>query len=231
MSEETGASGGVFAEARHICITDVGSTTTKALLFERRNGAWRYVRREAPTTVEKPHEDVAVGVLNAIRALEKETGLKLLEGGRPCVPYLSTSSAGGGLAMVVTGLVRELTADSADRVALGAGAIVLDVFAMNDGRTPYRKIEDLKRLRPDMVLLAGGFDGDNISGPVYLAELVVESSSSNPGYRPRSGPRPPPSHTYSQWPQGTWMGPSWPSTSVGPRLTFTRPSRARSSGR
>jgi uncharacterized protein (TIGR01319 family) len=157
------------------CITDVGSTTTKAILFEKKVGKWRFFRQEAPTTVERPHEDVSIGVLAAMRALEEETGHPLVENGSPCVPYLSTSSAGGGLAMVVTGLVRDLTADSADRVALGAGAIVLDVIAMNDGRTPYRKIQDLRLLRPDMVLLAGGFDGDNLSGPVFLAELMMES--------------------------------------------------------
>jgi uncharacterized protein (TIGR01319 family) len=155
--------------------TDVGSTTTKVMLFVKEGGKWLFHRNEAPTTVEKPHEDVTIGVINAIRALEKDTGLALLADGAAAVPFLCTSSAGGGLAMVVTGLVRHLTAESADRAALGAGAIVLDVMAMNDGRTPYRKIEDLKRYRPDMVLLAGGFDGDNISGPVYLAELVVES--------------------------------------------------------
>jgi hypothetical protein len=98
----------------------------------------------------------------------------------PAVPYLSTSSAGGGLAMVVTGLVREVTSRSAERVALGAGAILLDVVAMNDGRTPYEKIEALKTLRPDMILLAGGFDGEAISGPVYLAEMILEA-----GLRPK----------------------------------------------
>lgn len=183
MSLKANSPHGVFADCARFCITDVGSTTTKAILFERQNGRWRYVRREAPTTVEKPYENVSVGVLDAFHAVERETGLKLIETEKPVVPYLATSSAGGGLAMVVTGLVRDLTADSADRVALGAGAIVLDVIAMNDGRTPYRKIEDLKRLRPDMVLLAGGFDGDNISGPVYLAELIVES-----GVHPKLNP-------------------------------------------
>jgi uncharacterized protein (TIGR01319 family) len=163
-------------ELTRICVTDVGSTTTKAILFRRSDGgAWDFVRREAATTVERPHEDVSVGVLEAIRALEGETGEVLLSEGGPSVPYLSTSSAGGGLAMVVTGLVKELTAETADRVALGAGAIVLDVISMNDGRTAYRQIEDLKRLRPDMVLLAGGYDGEAISAPVFLAELLVES--------------------------------------------------------
>ncbi len=162
-------------EFTRICITDVGSTTTKAILFRRTGDGWEYFRREAPTTVERPHEDVSVGVVGAIRALEQETGEVLLADGVPAVPYLSTSSAGGGLAMVVTGLVRNLTADTADRVALGAGAIVLDVICMNDGRTAYRQIEDLKRLRPDMVLLAGGYDGEATTAPVFLAELLVES--------------------------------------------------------
>ncbi len=164
------------SELTRICITDVGSTTTKAVLFRRReDGGWEYFRREASTTVEKPCEDVSIGVLQAIRALEEESGEVLLKDGAPSVPYLSTSSAGGGLAMVVTGLVRNITADTAGRVALGAGAIVLDVVCMNDGRTAYRQIEDLKRLRPDMVLLAGGYDGEAITAPAFLAELLVES--------------------------------------------------------
>ncbi len=163
------------ASPAEFVITDVGSTTTKALLFRRQAGAWRCVRFETPTTVERPHEDVTVGVLAALRGLEDATGLALVRSGAPAVPCLATSSAGGGLALVVTGLVQELTADTADRTALGAGAIVLDVIAMNDGRSPYRKIEDLKRLRPDMVLFAGGFDADNVSGPVFLAELLLEA--------------------------------------------------------
>jgi uncharacterized protein (TIGR01319 family) len=165
------------------CITDVGSTTTKALLFLREAGAWRCLRYETPTTVEKPHEDVTVGVLRALRGLEGLTGRTLVRDDAPSIPYLSTSSAGGGLAMVVTGLVYNLTAGTAHRAALGAGAIVLDVISMDDGRTPYRKIEDLKRLRPDMVLIAGGFDGDAISAPVFLAELLVEA-----GLHPKLNP-------------------------------------------
>jgi uncharacterized protein (TIGR01319 family) len=160
-------------------ITDIGSTTTKSVLFVKEDGRWSFLREEAPTTVEKPYEDVAVGVTASLAALDlshRRAGRgTLLENGTPCVPFLATSSAGGGLAMVVTGLVKEFTAETADRVALGAGAIVLDVTCMNDGRTAYRKIEDLKRLRPDMVLLAGGFDGEAITAPVFLAELLVES--------------------------------------------------------
>lgn len=181
MSETMSKS--VLAAGR-FCITDVGSTTTKAILF-RRDPSWNYVCEEVPTTVERPHEDVLVGVTEALRALERATGEPLLADGKPTVPFFSTSSAGGGLALVVSGLVREITAESADRVALGAGAIVLDVLAMNDGRSPYRKFEDLKNLQPDMVLLAGGFDGDALTGPVFLAELLLESDL-HPKLNPRA---------------------------------------------
>ena len=176
---------GELRNATKLCITDVGSTTTKVILFQRgEDGTWTYVRREAPTTVERPYEDVSIGVLQAFRALEEATGETLLADGVPAIPYLSTSSAGGGLAMVVTGLIKQLTAETAQRVAMGAGAIVLDTICVNDGRTPYRQIEDLKRLRPDMVLLAGGYDGEAISQPVFLAELLIESEihpKLNPG--------------------------------------------------
>ena len=119
-----------------LCVIDIGSTTTKAILFVK-DGDWRFYRREAPTTVEKPQEDVTIGVAGALQALERDSGTTLLKDGRPCLPCFSTSSAGGGLAMVVAGLIREVTSTSAERVALGAGAIIQDVLALNDGRPLY----------------------------------------------------------------------------------------------
>src|SRR5947209_13571453 len=48
---------------RTILATDCGSTTTKAILIEQQDGAYRLVTRgEAPTTVEAPFHDVTVGV-------------------------------------------------------------------------------------------------------------------------------------------------------------------------
>ena len=109
-------------DPRLFCITDVGSTTTKAILFRREGEGWRYYRQEAATTVEKPHEDVTIGVRQALGRLAQESGAPILDGDAPAVPYLSTSSAGGGLAMVVTGLVRQVTSRSAERVAACAGS-------------------------------------------------------------------------------------------------------------
>jgi len=170
-------------EINSILATDCGSTTTKAILIEKVEGVFRLiVRGEAPTTVEKPFEDVTAGARNAIREIEELTGRKLLDENGVISPrrgdagvdvYLSTSSAGGGLQMMVAGVVKTMTAESAQRAALGAGAIVMDVIAVNDGRKPHQKIQRIRHLRPDMILLSGGVDGGTKKHVVEIAELIA----------------------------------------------------------
>jgi uncharacterized protein (TIGR01319 family) len=171
------------ARIRSILATDCGSTTTKAILIERRGDTFRLiVRGEAPTTVEAPYEDVTRGVLNAVREVEELAGRKILDGDRIVSPqngdegvdlYVSTSSAGGGLQMTVSGLVLQMTGESAQRAALGAGAIVMDVIALNDGRRPHEKIRRLRQLRPDMILLSGGTDGGDVRRVAEMAEILL----------------------------------------------------------
>lgn len=176
-----------------ILATDCGSTTTKAILIEKRGSEYRLiVRGEAPTTVEAPFEDVTMGVLNAVGEVEELTGRKLLDesgriispakGNTGCDIYISTSSAGGGLQMMVAGVVRSMTAESAERAALGAGAIVMDVISSNDKRLPHEQIQRIRHLRPDMILLSGGIDGGTTTHVVELAELI---SAADP--KPRLG--------------------------------------------
>ena len=170
-------------DLKRILATDCGSTTTKAILIEKKGEEYRLVvRGEAPTTVEAPFEDVTRGVLNAIREVEELTGVEILDGEKIIKPaqdkrgvdiYVSTSSAGGGLQMMVAGVVKQMTAESAARAALGAGAIVMDVIATNDKRMDHERIELIRRLRPDMILLSGGVDGGTISHVVHLAELIA----------------------------------------------------------
>ncbi len=175
--------GGGERELKSILATDCGSTTTKAILIEKQGDTYRLVvRGEAPTTVEAPFEDVTKGVLNAIMEVEELAGRKILDGERIITPqngkegvdiYLSTSSAGGGLQMMVTGVVKSMTGESAERAALGAGAIVMDIVASNDGRLPHEKIRRIRDLRPDMILLSGGIDGGAKTHVVELAEIIA----------------------------------------------------------
>ena len=193
-------------EIRRILATDCGSTTTKAILIERSpSGNYRLVARgEAPTTVERPFEDVTIGVINSITELEEitETTVPEKEGFRPgrrklmkdgkawklqkrgktvdqrqgdeeaSDLYVSTSSAGGGLQMMVAGVVKAMSAESAERAALGAGAILMDTLAVDDGRKDYQKVERLRQLRPDIILMSGGTDGGTKSHLTDMAEVV-----------------------------------------------------------
>ena len=194
------------AQVKSVIATDCGSTTTKAILIEKNaRGEYRLASRgEAPTTVEAPVEDVTHGVLNAVREIQELRGRQFLSDGSAAYPhasggraphiirpeqggvgtdlYISTSSAGGGLQMMVAGVVKNMTAESAARAALGAGAIVMDQIAVNDRRLPHEKIERIRQLRPDMILMAGGTDGGTRKHVVALAELLRAAQP-----RPRLG--------------------------------------------
>lgn len=185
-------------QLRAVLATDCGSTTTKAVLFEKTPEGWRQTfRGEAPTTVEAPFEDVTIGARNAITEVEELSGRKILAEDDSEGPlkfrqpaddkngidlYVSTSSAGGGLQMTVAGVVRTMTAESAQRAALGAGAIVMDVVSIDDGRKPHERVSRIRHLRPDIVLLSGGIDGGTESHVMELAETLL---SADP--RPRFG--------------------------------------------
>ena len=182
------------ASVRSVLATDCGSTTTKAILIEKNDrGEYRLAcRGEAPTTVEAPVEDVTRGVVNAVREIQELRGRQFLsdsneilrpqQGDAGADLYISTSSAGGGLQMMVAGVVKKMTAESAARAALGAGAIVMDTLASNDRRLPHERIERIRQLRPDMILLAGGTDGGTRKHVVAMAELLRAAQP-----RPRLG--------------------------------------------
>jgi uncharacterized protein (TIGR01319 family) len=180
---------------QRVVVTDCGSTTTKALLFEKGEKGWYFrARGEAPTTVEQPVANVTVGVTNAFSELEELSHLPLFD--RSSFPpffapakdssgldlYLSTSSAGGGLQMMVAGLVAHLTTESAERAALGAGAIVIDSVSADDGRTDHERVEKIRSVRPDIFLLCGGIEGGAIAQVVETAELLLAAAP-----RPRFG--------------------------------------------
>jgi hypothetical protein len=99
------------ARVRVILATDCGSTTTKAILIKSSTG---YIGRRTAAR-RRPRSsavcDVTVGVLNAITEVQELVGRRFHRRLRPDHPsghrrrrlriYISTSSAGGGLQMMV----------------------------------------------------------------------------------------------------------------------------------
>jgi len=136
-----------------ILVAEIGSTVTKVHAFDQleTDRPLHLGSGSAPTTVASG--DVTEGLRRATRNLS-------LHLGRPmdCRRMLAASSAGGGLRMTVHGLVRDMTVRAAREAALGAGAIV-DLVTV--GGLDPRDLDEIRRLGPDIILLAGGVeDGD-----------------------------------------------------------------------
>ena len=160
-------------------ITDIGSTTTKAILIDKCDLTIEAIAH-ANTTVEAPRNDVGIGVYDSIRRLEELACISLLSSDATAqnisfqndITYLSTSSAGGGLQILVIGLTLFDSASSAKRAAYGAGGIILDVFAIDDKRKTVDQMRAMRNLRPDMILLCGGTDGGALSSVLRMAEIL-----------------------------------------------------------
>jgi MutL protein len=129
---------------------EVGSTITKANGFSRaRDGVFEHIAQGfGPTTVAAG--DVGIGVEQAIDDLRSRSAIGISD-----AEIHVNSSAAGGLRMTVHGLTYGMTARAAREAALGAGAIVELVTA---GILSDADLDEIRSIRPNLVLLAGGVD-------------------------------------------------------------------------
>lgn len=128
------------------CCVDIGSTFTKARVFDLTTGEL-VARSNAPTTVET---DVMTGVTEALGATSYDRN--------DFDVRLASSSAAGGLRMVVVGFSPRYTLEAGRRAALGAGANVVDDFTWY---LDEDELVNIRNHRPDVILLTGGTDGGN----------------------------------------------------------------------
>jgi uncharacterized protein (TIGR01319 family) len=127
---------------------DIGSTFTKLAVVDLDDPGNRY-RAQAPTTVAT---DVREGFMAAIDGVHCQDGPRFED----AAFRAASSSAAGGLALVVSGLVPRLSTEAGRIAALGAGAKLIGTLTY---RINADDLEALERWRPDIVLLTGGTDG------------------------------------------------------------------------
>ncbi len=143
-----------------ILLIDFGSTYTKLTAVDV-EGERILGTASAYTTVQT---DINDGLALGRRRLEEQTGLLEFAECYAC------SSAAGGLRMVTSGLVPELTGEAARRASLGAGAKVVGVYAF---QLTEDDLEDIRKLRPDIFLLVGGTDGGNSECILHNANMLA----------------------------------------------------------
>jgi hypothetical protein len=170
---------------------DVGAANTRAVLFDVIEGEYRFVASGiAPSTAEAPYKDVSEGARNAIEALQKVLQRTMLDPTRglilPSQPdgsgvdsLVVTISAGPAVRTLVVGLLKDVSLESARRLTESTYARILDTLSLGDQRKPEQQIDSILRIRPDMVVIAGGTDGgasrsvQKLLEPIGLASYLM----------------------------------------------------------
>lgn len=171
---------------------DVGAANTRAVLFDVIEGEYRFVASGvAPSTAEAPYKDVSEGARNAIQALQNVLKRTLLEttarslilpsqpDGSGVDSLVVTVSAGPAVRTLVVGLLKDVSLESARRLTESTYARILDTLSLSDQRKPEQQIDSILRIRPDMVVIAGGTDGgasrsiQKLLEPIGLASYLM----------------------------------------------------------
>jgi uncharacterized protein (TIGR01319 family) len=145
-------------------IIDIGSTYTKQRLFK---NSELVATVQSPTTIDNVYKGIKKGLDLMKEGLEEE---KI-----DAEFVLSSSSAAGGLRMVAIGFMMRVTAKAAKEVAMNSGSKILEILS-NEDPADFR-VQVLKEISPDIILLAGGTDGGDEKSIIENAELIVASET------------------------------------------------------
>ena len=143
-----------------VLLIDFGSTYTKVTAVDTEAGCLLGTA-DSYTTIET---DVGEGLQNALKKLHAQTGPLEYTARYAC------SSAAGGLRMITSGLVPELTAEAARQASLGAGAKVLKVYSF---QLTEDDLQEILQINPDIFLLVGGTDGGNTECILHNAKMLA----------------------------------------------------------
>lgn len=163
---------------------DIGAVTTRAILFDIVEGRYRYVGSGlAPTTIGAPFHNVGEGVHRAIDHLQQITGRTIIGDDQSLIipstadglgvdACTAAISAGSPLKIVIVGLLEDVSVESAQHLAATTYGHVEQVISLNDRRRPEARIDTILRVRPNLVIAAGGNDNGASQSVLKLLEMV-----------------------------------------------------------
>lgn len=163
---------------------DIGTTATRAHLFDVVNGRYRFIASGiAPTTIAPPFNDLREGVFRALTQLQEITQRTILgSDGRILIPsqangsgvdaIAATLSAGPEIKVIALGLLEDISLESARNLAHTTYASINATISVNDRRKQDQRIDAILRVRPDLIILAGGIDGGASRTILKLLEAV-----------------------------------------------------------
>jgi hypothetical protein len=173
-----------LVSADSLLAIDIGTTTTRALLFDVVDGRYHFLAAgSATTTAGAPYRDVGEGVRRALDHLQEISGRLLLRDDESIImpsasdgsgidALAATISAGPPLKVVAVGLLEDVSVESARHLAASTYAEVVDILSLNDRRKQDARIDLILRTRPDLVIAAGGTEDGADQSVKRLLETV-----------------------------------------------------------
>ena len=153
---------------RYTLCVDFGSTFTKLCVLDLENGEL-VMTTKRPTTVET---DAKIALLACLAEAKSYVGEKGVKDGR----IITSSSAAGGLRMVVVGLTKRFSLLAGKNVALGAGARIIKTYENN---LTADDVGEIEQINPEILLLCGGIEGGNTDRILHNARMLKRADVSS----------------------------------------------------
>lgn len=154
---------------KYVILIDFGSTFTKSTVVSLEEKEVVYTFR-TPSTVQI---DANIGLQRCFDAIGRKIGEDNLQHAHK----MASSSAAGGLRMVVVGLTDSLSTTAGKNAAYGAGAKVIKVFSR---KLTEENVEEICRINPEIILLCGGYEGGNSSWILENASKLAAAQLNSP---------------------------------------------------
>ena len=157
-------------EGVSVLALDIGSATTRAILFDVVDGRYRFIAiGQSPSTSHAPFNDISAGIGEAIERLAKITGRTFIDDDQHIVSSVqedgsgvdaitASISTGETLRVVVAGLLSDVSLESAKKLAESTYARVVESISLNDPRKAEEQIDAILKANPDLIIIAGGTD-------------------------------------------------------------------------
>lgn len=186
----TGQTGELDTES--IVAVDIGADWTHAILIDTVEGEYRYIASAAaPSTWEQPESDVTTGVRSALRELTAVADRPFLDdheelitpeqrNGSGVDALIVTASAAPPLRVLVAGLTRDLSIETALRCAEFICSTVCDVIVWDESSQGWdtNHLQRLYEEPPDVVLIVGGVDTGPVTPLVEMARVLTATFGS-----------------------------------------------------
>jgi uncharacterized protein (TIGR01319 family) len=148
-----------------VLVAEIGSTTTLVNAFNIHSDEPTFLGRGvANTTVQT---NVIEGLQLAVEDLSMSLGVDEITYDE----MFASSSAAGGLRMTVHGLVYEMTVRASKEAALNAGA---NIHLVTANKIKERDLEKIKKINPNIILVAGGTDYGETDTALYNMEEILK---------------------------------------------------------